>query len=215
MQHILSKIESSPIIPVYYHDDIDQCIQILKSCYTGGIRVFEFVNRGPAAFNNFKQLLKYRNENFEDLTLGIGTIKTKQQALDFLDIGAEFIVSPIVKPEIAEATLKKNILWIPGCMTPTEIALAEELGAPLVKLFPGDALGANFLKGIKPLFPSLKFMPTGGVSLEEQNLSEWFQAGVSAVGMGSKLFNTPTEFEGSNYIENRLIKAFNHIESIK
>nr|WP_315402799.1 bifunctional 4-hydroxy-2-oxoglutarate aldolase/2-dehydro-3-deoxy-phosphogluconate aldolase [uncultured Sphingobacterium sp.] len=215
MHTILSKIESSPIIPVYYHDDIDQCIAILTSCYNGGVRVFEFVNRGPEAHNNFKALLKYRDENFKDLKLGIGTIKTKQQALDFINIGAEFIVSPIVKAEIADVTLKNNILWIPGCMTPTEISVAEELGAPLVKLFPGDALGANFLKGIKPLFQSLKFMPTGGVSLDEENLLAWFQAGVSAVGMGSKLFNAPTESEENNYIENRLQKAFQYIESLK
>jgi 2-dehydro-3-deoxyphosphogluconate aldolase/(4S)-4-hydroxy-2-oxoglutarate aldolase len=215
MHTILSKIESSPIIPVYYHDDINQCIDILKSCYNGGVRVFEFVNRGPEAINNFKALLRYRDENFKDLYLGIGTIKNKQQALDFLNIGAEFIVSPIVKAEIAEVTLKNNILWIPGCMTPTEISLAEELGAPLVKLFPGDALGANFLKGIKPLFQSLKFMPTGGVSLDEQNLTDWFKAGVSAVGMGSKLFISPPASEESNYIEDRLMKAFQHIKSIK
>lgn len=215
MQTTLSKIEKSPIIPVYYHDNIEQCIDILKSCYQGGVRVFEFVNRGPQATNNFKALLQYRNEHFKDLSLGIGTIKTKQQALDFLNIGAEFIVSPIVKAEIAEVTLKNNILWIPGCMTPTEISLAEELGAPLVKLFPGDTLGANYLKNIKPLFQSLKFMPTGGVSLEEQNLKDWFQAGVSAVGMGSKLFSGRTASEESNYIEDRLIKAFRYIESIK
>ena len=215
MNTILSAIASAPIIPVYYHDDIDNCIQILQRCYDGGIRVFEFVNRGSEATTNFQLLKKYRDENLKDLKLGIGTIKSKQQALDFLDLGAEFIVSPIIKPEIAEVTLKNNILWIPGCMTPTEISIAEELGAPLVKLFPGDALGPNYLKAIQPLFPLLKFMPTGGVSLDEKNLTDWFNAGVSAVGMGSKLFSNPTASESTSYIEDRLIKAFQHIKTIK
>ncbi|UIR56398.1 bifunctional 4-hydroxy-2-oxoglutarate aldolase/2-dehydro-3-deoxy-phosphogluconate aldolase [Sphingobacterium sp. SRCM116780] len=215
MNTILSAIESAPIIPVYYQDDIDNCIQILQRCYDGGIRVFEFVNRGSEATRNFQLLKKYRDENLKDLKLGIGTIKSKQEALDFLNLGAEFIVSPIVKPEIAEVTLKNNILWIPGCMTPTEISVAEELGAPLVKLFPGDALGPNYLKAIQPLFPSLKFMPTGGVLLDEKNLTDWFNAGVSAVGMGSKLFSNPTESETTSYIEDRLIKAFQHIKTIK
>ncbi|WP_400262118.1 bifunctional 4-hydroxy-2-oxoglutarate aldolase/2-dehydro-3-deoxy-phosphogluconate aldolase [Sphingobacterium sp. SG20118] len=215
MKTILSNIENAPIIPVYYHDDINQCIQILEACYAGGIRVFEFVNRGPEAYTNFKSLLTYRDTHFKDLKLGIGTIKSKQQAIDFINIGAEFIVSPIIKPEIAEVTLKNNILWIPGCMTPTEIAVAEELGAPLVKLFPGDALGANFLRSIKPLFQSLKFMPTGGVSLDEENLTDWFSAGVTAVGMGSKLFSDPTSYEKEDYIENRLINAFKHIKTLR
>lgn len=211
MKEIIKKIEQHPVIPVYYNDDIVLCKNILDGCYEGGIRVFEFVNRGAKALENFAALVEYKNQKYPDLTLAIGTIKTAQQAKDFLAVGADFIVSPIVKSEIAEVTLAKNILWIPGAMTPTEIALAEELGAPLVKLFPGDLLGTSFLKAIKPLFSTMKFMPTGGVKLEEKNISDWFNAGVTSVGMGSKLFeNADTNPE---LLKQRVIQIFDWIKT--
>jgi len=188
MEDILKTIADYPIVPVYYNDDVEACKKIVESSYKAGIRVFEFVNRGPQAKTNFEQLIAYRNENFPDLKLGIGTIKTQQQALDFIALKADFIVSPIVLKDIAAVTLDKGILWIPGAMTPTEIAAAEALGAPIVKLFPGDSLGSQFVKAIRPLFSGLKFMVTGGVQPEEGNIKEWFGAGVTAVGMGSKLF---------------------------
>jgi len=208
MQEILNTIEKYPIIPVYYHDDVEECKEVLKACYAGGVRVFEFVNRGAQAKDNFKTLLSYKQAHFPDLKLGIGTIKTLQQAREFLDLGAEFIVSPILNQEIATITIDKNILWIPGCMTPTEIAHAEQLNVPLVKLFPGDTLGPKFLKAIKPLFPNMKFMPTGGVDVEEQNIKTWFDAGVFSVGLGSKLFQKPADHEGYGWLEDNVIKLF-------
>lgn len=201
MKEVLDKIEHYPIIPVFYDDDLQKCKDILKACYNGGIRVFEFVNRGIKAKENFKALIHYKNESFPDLKLGIGTIKTVQQAEEFLALGAEFIVSPILNEEIAASTIEKNILWIPGCMTPTEIAKAEQLDVPLVKLFPGDTLGPKFLKSIKPLFPNLKFMPTGGVDVEANNIRNWFEAGVFSVGLGSKLFQKPEHAEGYDWLE--------------
>src|SRR5690606_34183288 len=191
MKDTLDHILAYPVLPVYYHDDPQTCIDVVNACYEGGIRVFEFVNRGANALENFRRLLEYRNTSLPELKLGIGTIKNAATATQYINAGADFIVSPVVKAEIAEVTLAQNILWIPGCMTPTEISLAEDLGAPLVKLFPGDTLGTKFLKAIKPLFPTMRFMPTGGVSPDEQNVAEWFAAGVSAVGMGSKLFAQP------------------------
>jgi len=188
MEDLIKIIEAYPVVPIFYHDDIATCINAIGSCYKGGIRVFEFVNRGAFAKENFEKLIAYRNEHWPDLKLGIGTIKTQQEALDFLSLKADFMVSPIVKKEIAEVTLDKGILWIPGAMTPTEIAFAESLGAPLVKLFPGEVLGPQFVKAVRPLFPGLKFMATGGVLVEEQNLKDWFAAGVISVGAGSKLF---------------------------
>src|SRR5690606_6797581 len=157
---------------------------------------------------NFRILLEYKKAHFPDLLLGIGTIKTAEQAQDFIELGADFIVSPIVTKEIAAVTLDNGILWIPGCMTPTEIALAESLGAPLVKLFPGDTLGAGFLKAIKPLFPNLKFMPTGGVDVSEESLRSWFDAGVLAVGMGSKLFSAPTDATDYAWLSARVAHLF-------
>lgn len=208
MQEILNTIKKYPIIPVYYHDNIHTCKNILKACYDGGIRVFEFVNRGAKAKENFKILLDYKNQNFPELILGIGTIKTLKQAEDFLQLGAEFIVSPIINREIASVTIEKNILWIPGCMTPTEIAQAEQLNVPLVKLFPGDTLGPKFLKAIKPLFPNLRFMPTGGVQIDEMNIKMWFEAGVFSVGIGSKLFEQPANANDWKWLEDNVKNLF-------
>ncbi|MEJ2881195.1 bifunctional 4-hydroxy-2-oxoglutarate aldolase/2-dehydro-3-deoxy-phosphogluconate aldolase [Pedobacter sp. GR22-6] len=196
----LTHIQQYPVIPVYYHEDAEECKAIVKACYEGGIRVFEFTNRGSNAAVNFKILLQYRDENFPDLQLGIGTIKNVIQAEQYLDLGADFLVSPIVKEDISKLALAKGTLWIPGCMTPTEINLAEELGAPLVKLFPGDTLGPGFLKAIKPLFPGLKFMPTGGVDVTKENIDNWLNAGVSALGFGSKLFLKPAGASGYDWL---------------
>jgi 2-dehydro-3-deoxyphosphogluconate aldolase/(4S)-4-hydroxy-2-oxoglutarate aldolase len=183
----------------------------MKASYAGGIRVFEFVSRGAKALENFKILLDYKKAHLSDLLLGIGTIKTAAQAQAFISAGADFIVSPIVLKEIAEVTLDRGVLWIPGCMTPTEIALAESLGAPLVKLFPGDTLGPGFLKAIKPLFPNVKFMPTGGVDVAEDNIRGWFEAGVYSVGLGSKLFNAPTDATDYTWLSERAQKLFGWI----
>jgi len=198
MNDILQIIETYPIVPIFYNDDITACINAVDGCYNGGVRVFEFVNRGSLAKENFERLIAYRNEHWPSLKLGIGTIKNQREALDFIALKADFIVSPLVKKEIAEVTLDKGILWIPGAMTPTEIDLAETLGAPVVKLFPGDVLGPQFVKAVRPLFPGLKFMATGGVLVEEGNIKNWFSAGVTAVGAGSKLFeniNSDSELE--------------------
>jgi len=202
--NMLDTIQRYPVIPVYYHDGEATCTEVLKACYAGGIRVFEFVDRGSRAKENFEALLRYKNAHFPDLKLGIGTIKTADRAKEFVELGAEFIVSPIVSAEIATETLDKGILWVPGCMTPSEIALAERLGAPLVKLFPGDTLGPKFLKAIKPLFPNLKFMPTGGVDAEEGSIRGWFAAGVFAVGLGSKLFAAPDSATGYDWLVERV-----------
>ena len=185
---IIEKIKAYPVIPVFYHDDVEVCKQVLKACYDGGIRVFEFVNRGENAEANFKALVDYKKEAMPELTLGIGTILDRAAAESCLALGTEFLVSPIFVAELAETAKANNCLWIPGCMTPTEIANAMFAGCGFVKLFPGETLGTGFLKGIKPLFPNMKFMPTGGVDVEENNIKNWFAAGVTSVGMGSKLF---------------------------
>ncbi|WP_312139566.1 bifunctional 4-hydroxy-2-oxoglutarate aldolase/2-dehydro-3-deoxy-phosphogluconate aldolase [Sphingobacterium sp.] len=188
IDQIIEKIKTYPVIPVFYHDDVEVCKQVLKACYDGGIRVFEFVNRGKNAEANFKALVDYKKDAMPELTLGIGTILDPATAESFLALGTEFLVSPIFVAELAEIAKANNCLWIPGCMTPTEIANAMFAGCGFVKLFPGETLGTGFLKGIKPLFPTMKFMPTGGVDVEESNIKNWFAAGVTSVGMGSKLF---------------------------
>ncbi|MDM1293941.1 bifunctional 4-hydroxy-2-oxoglutarate aldolase/2-dehydro-3-deoxy-phosphogluconate aldolase [Sphingobacterium sp. N143] len=186
MQQILDKITESPIIPVFYDRDPVRCLDILQQCYEGGVRVFEFVNRGPRALENFTKL---KSNIKADMILGMGTIKSPEEARIFLDGGADFIVSPIIDPHIAAVSTEKGKLWIPGCMTPTEINFAAGCGVPLIKLFPGDVLGHDFLKAVKPLFPDVQFMVTGGVKLERSNLNSWFKNGAFAVGVGSSLFN--------------------------
>jgi len=197
----LNHIQNYPIIPVYYNDDVNKCISIVQACYEGGIRAFEFTNRGKKAIDNFAALVDYRDKHLPELYLGIGTIKTVEEAQQYIQLGADFIVSPVVNPAIAEITLKKDILWIPGCMTPTEVSVAENAGAPLIKLFPGSIVGPDFLKNIKPLFPSLLFMPTGGIGLEKESLDAWFSKGAVAIGLGSNLFQAPSDSSTSDNYE--------------
>lgn len=204
MKEIISNIAQYPVIPIYYHDDIEICKRSLAQCYHGGVRVFEFVNRGPKALENFQELKMFRDEYFQDLKLGIGTIKNRREASAFIALQPDFLVSPIVKKEIADVTLADGILWIPGAMTATEIDMAEEFGAPLVKLFPGDVLGTSFLAAVKPLFPNVKFLITGGVNIEEANIKAWFSSGATALGLGSKLF---TNLSGDEEIQQRVKKV--------
>jgi len=189
---ILKAFESGKIIPVFYHDDPEVCCDVMRACYEGGIRVFEFTNRGEYARQNFARLRDLKTTTMPDMYLGIGTIKNAADAKTFTEMGADFIVSPIVDAETGSYCRSQNIFWVPGCMTPSEIAVAEKNGAMLVKLFPGSSLGPGFVKAIKPLFPATRFMPTGGVEPEQSNLQAWFDAGVVCVGMGSNLLAKST-----------------------
>jgi len=161
----------------------------MKACYNGGVRIFEYTQRGESAFEVFQILQKYKNENCPDLLLGIGSILDAANAAKYIAISADFIVSPIVKLEISEVCNKNGVLWIPGCATLTEINYAEMLGAELIKLFPGNILGPDFVKAALGPMPWLKLMPTGGVEPTEESLKKWFSAGVKSVGMGSQLLS--------------------------
>lgn len=193
---IIKAFESTGIIPVFYHDDEDVCIQVMQACYEAGIRVFEFTNRGEHARRNFAAMRDKKLVSMPDLYLGIGTIKNAADAETYTGQGADFIVSPIMDEAIGRYCRKENILWVPGCMSPSEVAAAEKLEVPLVKLFPGNILGPGFVKSIKPLFPQMKFMPTGGVEPTKESIGAWFEAGVVCVGMGSNLL-------GKQVIESR------------
>ena len=188
------------LLPLYYHDSIEVSLSILESLYKGGIRVVEYTNRGEHALRNFKVLRKSVDKTMKEMQLGIGTIKTKRQAKQFIDEGADFVVSPLMSEKVAKVANDAGLLWIPGCMSTTEIGCAEECGAEIVKLFPGTLLGPSYVLSIRELFPDLKFMPTGGVEAESSNLEEWFKSGVAAVGMGSKLirkeFIQNNDYEG-------------------
>lgn len=174
------------ILPLFYNQSADVSVDVTRALYKAGIRVIEYTNRGEAALANFKAL-KELQQKLPGLLLGIGTIKSAEQAEQFVAAGADFLISPLVNPEVAAVADKHDLLWIPGCMTPTEIYNAQQLGAAFVKLFPANVLGPGFVSAVKDLFPGLQMMPTGGVDMDQDNISSWFKAGVSAVGMGSKL----------------------------
>jgi 2-dehydro-3-deoxyphosphogluconate aldolase / (4S)-4-hydroxy-2-oxoglutarate aldolase len=183
----LQQLLDQQCLPLFYHDSYELSLQVLQALYDAGIRILEYTARGAKALENFGLLRKACNASMPELLLGIGTIKTAAQADDFISSGADFIVCPTINPQVADAVQKKGLLWIPGCMTPTEIAAAEEAGARIVKIFPGNILGPSYITAISDLFQSIQFMPTGGVEPELQNLRAWFASGVVAVGMGSKL----------------------------
>ncbi|MGZ8516942.1 MAG: bifunctional 4-hydroxy-2-oxoglutarate aldolase/2-dehydro-3-deoxy-phosphogluconate aldolase [Chitinophagaceae bacterium] len=188
-QRIILQLKQQGVLPLFYHSDQKTCLDVTKALYDAGIRVIEFTNRGEAALENFKALVAARNESMKDLLLATGTIRTAEQATKFIEAGADFLVSPVFDPAVCDIAYMNKVLWIPGCMTPTEIHIAENAGCRLVKLFPGNVVGPSFVAGIKELFPAMEFMPTGGVEVNKENISEWFNAGVCAVGLGSKLIS--------------------------
>jgi 2-dehydro-3-deoxyphosphogluconate aldolase / (4S)-4-hydroxy-2-oxoglutarate aldolase len=188
-QQIKESIFNGGLLPLFYNDDAATCLQLMQLCYDCGIRCIEFTNRGKKALDNFRLLIEERNKNMQGLYLGVGTIKTETDALQFLQSGADFLVSPFFNNEVCDAAFINRTLWIPGCMTPKEIQIAEQAGCELIKLFPGNTLLPAFVEAVKPLFPNVQFMVTGGVDANFENLESWFRSGVAAVGMGSKLFD--------------------------
>lgn len=183
----LEQIRKQGLLPLFYQDEIKTCLQLTATLYSAGIRVIEFTARGSKALDNFRLMVKERDAQMRDMLLGVGTIRSSEQATSFIEAGADFLVSPVFDKRISDLTHAENILWIPGCMTPTEIHVAENSGCEFVKLFPGNVLGPAFVEGLRPLFPSVKFIVTGGVDTSVSNLQQWFAAGVAGVGIGSKL----------------------------
>ena len=186
---IMKLIPEQGLLPLFFYQDIEVSIEVMRALYAAGIRAVEYTNRGEAALKNFKKLRKLCDKELEGMYLGVGTIKNSDMAQQFIDEGADFIVSPGLVKDVAKLADQNDLLWIPGCMTPTEIIRAEQMGAQIIKLFPGNILGPSFLSAVKELFPDLLFMPTGGVEVTRENLQGWFKAGVCAVGMGSKLIS--------------------------
>ena len=164
-------------------------MQVLKALYKAGIRVVEYTNRGETAVNNFLQIRKVADHELPGLQLGVGTIRNKIEATEFINEGADFIISPGVVAAVASMADNNDLLWVPGCLTATEIILADDLGAQMVKLFPAGLFGPSYLAAMKEIFPNLLFMPTGGIEITEENLGGWFKSGASAVGLGSKLIS--------------------------
>lgn len=195
---IVEFVREQGVLPLFFHKDVNVCIEVMKALYSAGVKTLEFTNRGEAAFENFKQMKLVKDAELPGMQIGIGTIKNGEQAKAFIDAGADFLVSPGFVIEAADEAAKAGMLYSPGCMTPTEIIAAENYGLDFIKLFPGNVIGNGFVSAIKELFPKVSFMVTGGVEPTEENLSGWYKSGVAAVGMGSKLI-TKKVLEEKNY----------------
>jgi 2-dehydro-3-deoxyphosphogluconate aldolase/(4S)-4-hydroxy-2-oxoglutarate aldolase len=188
-EKVLDIILSQGMLPLFFYEDAVVSLEIIRTMYRAGVRVLEYTNRGKEALSNFYSIKQAAVAEMPDLYLGIGTIKTGLEAEAFVDAGADFIVSPIVDTEVALVADNYKKLWIPGCMTPTEIHIAQQYKAQLIKIFPANILGPAFMTSIRELFPGQLFIPTGRVEIEAGNIAEWFRSGVCAVGMGSKLIS--------------------------
>ena len=188
-EQIINQICIGGLLPLFYHDDITVCKNIVQALYNGGVRCIEFTNRGKNALINFTQLIAVKKD-FPGLLFGIGTIKTSEQATAFINAGADFLVSPIFDTAVADIAYMQKIAWIPGCMTPTEIHIAQQAGCKLIKLFPGNVLGPGYVEAIMPLFSGIRFVVTGGVDVTKESLEKWIKSGVEGVGLGSKLITS-------------------------
>ncbi len=183
------KMKETGMVPVFYHRDVEVCKNVVKACYEGGVRLFEFTNRGDFATLVFAELNKWTITECPEMIMGVGSVVDEATAAMYIALGANFIVSPLVDEATAKVCNKRKISWSPGCGSVTEIGRAHELGAEVVKIFPGSQVGGpSFVKAVKGPMPWASIMPTGGVSPDEENLKQWFDAGVTCVGMGSQLF---------------------------
>ncbi len=184
---VATVMKETGMVPLFYHSDIEVSKKVLKACYNGGARLMEFTARGDFAHEIFGELTKYAIKELPGMVMGVGSVTDAAAASLYMALGANFIVTPVLREDIAMVCNRRKVLWSPGCGSLTEIVKAEELGCEIVKLFPGGIYGPNFVKGIKAPQPWTSIMPTGGVSPTEESLSSWFKAGVTCVGMGSKL----------------------------
>lgn len=185
---VFNKLEEQGMIPVLYHPDPKELKTILKSCYEGGVRSFEFTNRGDFAYEVFSELSQWTLKELPEMILGVGSVVDAGTASLYMQLGANFIVSPVLVEEMARVCNRRKVAWMPGCGTPSEISKAEELGAEVVKIFPGSSVGGPaFVKAFLGPSPWSNIMPTGGVDPSEENLKAWFEAGVFCIGMGSKM----------------------------
>ncbi|HOT14893.1 MAG TPA: bifunctional 4-hydroxy-2-oxoglutarate aldolase/2-dehydro-3-deoxy-phosphogluconate aldolase [Bacteroidales bacterium] len=185
---VASAMQETGLVPVFYNANVEACKKVLKACYDGGARVFEFTNRGDFAHEVFAELNKYALSELPGMILGVGSVVDGATASLYIQLGANFIVSPLLKEDMAIACNRRKVLWAPGCGSLNEISRAEELGAEIVKIFPAKQVGGpDFVKAVKAPCPWSSIMPTGGVEPEEENLRKWFDAGVVCVGMGSNL----------------------------
>ncbi|HRU63517.1 MAG TPA: bifunctional 4-hydroxy-2-oxoglutarate aldolase/2-dehydro-3-deoxy-phosphogluconate aldolase [Paludibacteraceae bacterium] len=213
---VLTKMAETGIVPVFYNSNIETAKNVVKACYEGGIRVFEFTNRGEFAHEVFNEVVKYAEKECPEMIVGVGSVVDAPTAALYIQLGANFVVGPLFNPDVAKVCNRRLILYVPGCGSVTEIGFAQEAGCDLCKVFPGEVLGPAFVKALKAPMPWSNLMVTGGVKPEENNLKSWFDAGVMCVGMGSNLF--PAEMIKANNwqgITNLCITSLSIIQGLK
>lgn len=213
---VASVMEQTGFVPLFYHNDLEVCKEVLRACYNGGARLLEFTNRGDYAHEVFGELNKFAAKELPEMILGVGSVTDAASASLYMALGANFVVTPVYREDIAIVCNRRKVLWSPGCGSLTEIATAEQMGAEIIKVFPGSTLGPEFVKAIKGPCPWTSIMPTGGVSTDEENLRSWFDAGVTCVGMGSQLI-TKEFLSGKDYagLEKHVTNTAKLINSIR
>ena len=213
---VVTKMMETGMVPLFYHSDVEVAKETLKACYQGGARLLEFTSRGDFAYQIFDQLNKYVLAELPEMIMGVGSITDAAAASLYMQLGANFIVTPVLREDIAIVCNRRKILWSAGCGSLTEISKAEELGGEIIKLFPGSTYGPEFVKAVKGPQPWTNIMPTGGVSTEEDNLKAWFESGVVCVGMGSKLIsNEILANEDYNGLQKKVKNTLELIQKIK
>ncbi len=213
---VASVMKETGLVPLFFHTDVELGKQVVKACYDGGARLMEFTSRGDFAFEVFRELNKYALVELPGMILGVGSVTDAGAASLYMQLGANFIVTPVLREDIAVVCNRRKVLWSPGCGTLTEITKAEELGCEIVKLFPGGIYGPKFVKAIKGPQPWTSIMPTGGVSPTEENLKGWFDAGVTCVGMGSQLISKEILVNKDfNALKSNVQKAISIIQNIQ
>jgi 2-dehydro-3-deoxyphosphogluconate aldolase/(4S)-4-hydroxy-2-oxoglutarate aldolase len=214
---VILKMREAGIVPVFYHKDPEVCRNVIKSCFTGGIKVFEFTNRGDYAHELFSDLNKWAEKEVSGMVMGVGSVVDAGTASLYIQLGANFIVSPVMNQDMAKVCNRRKILWSPGCGSLSEINYAEELGAEIVKIFPGSSVGGpEFVKAVKGPCPWTSIMPTGGVDPSKDNLKEWFDAGVTCVGIGSNLI-TKELIQNKDWkgLENKVADAVRIVKELR
>lgn len=212
---VLAKMAAAPMVPVFYHKDVETAKAVVKACYDGGVRLFEFTNRGDFAHEVFAEVVKYAAEACPEMAVGVGSVVEPGTASLYMQLGACFVVGPLFNPEVARVCNRRGIPYVPGCGSVTEVGMAQEVGCEVCKLFPGDVLGPKMVKGLMAPMPWSKIMVTGGVAPEADNLRAWFEAGAFCVGMGSKLFPKATVAAGDwTAISRKCAECFEAIANI-
>ena len=213
---VINKMMELRMVPLFYHSDFQVAKNILQACYNGGARLIEFTNRGDFAIEVFSKLIKFASKELPGMIVGIGSVSDSAAASQYMLLGANFVVTPVLREDIAIVCNRRKVLWIPGCGSLSEIAKAEEMGCEFVKLFPGNIYGPDFIKSIKAPQPWSSIMPTGGVSIEQSNLLGWFKAGADCVGLGSKLISKEILInQDFKKLEKNVLDTLQFIQKIK